>query len=68
MSGVGDAYAIAVLRDAVNDLVADSKLTPLQSYTLRLFLDECEKTAEQANYDRRIAIVGRTVDVMEALI
>lgn len=68
MSGVGDAYAIAVFRDAVNDLVADAKLSPLQVYAFRLFLDECEKTEEQPNYDRRIAMVGRTVDAMEALL
>lgn len=63
---VADTYAITVLRDAIDDMVARCDLVPLEVFTLRLFLDEAEKTAEPANYKRRITMVGRAVDFVDA--
>ncbi|MCP8893920.1 hypothetical protein KYK29_03190 [Shinella daejeonensis] len=62
-----DTYAVTVLRDAVETAIMEGRLSPLQSFTMRLFLSEMEKTAEPANYHRRANIVGRFVDAVEAM-
>ncbi|MEX4007681.1 hypothetical protein [Neoaquamicrobium sediminum] len=64
---VADPYALAVLSDAVETAIMEGRLSPLQSYTMRLFLSEMSKTEEPANYHRRADIVGRFVDAAEVI-
>lgn len=67
----GERYAVAVLRETTDRLVSEGRLTPLQSYTFRLFTDEAEKCigSPTADPDRdirwRLEITGRALDAAE---
>lgn len=63
---VHDPYAVAVLRQTADELLQDGKMSPLATFTTRLFLDEMEKTAEPLNYERRFAFVARGLEAVEA--
>lgn len=63
----GRDYTIAVLDETIDRLISEKRLTALQAFTFRLFVSEARKTSDPKNYHWRTDLVGRALDVAEAV-